>query len=201
MTKIRSVPDNPAGPSAPRRPRDAAATRQGIVAAARTVFSQHGYDTAGVREIAGTAGVNQALVNRYFGSKENLFAAAIIEAFSIMPLLDADRARLAQVIARYVLLKEQKTDDFNPTLAIVRSLGSDDAAGLIREGLEERFIAPLAAWMQGEDRSVRAALVVSILAGITLMRDVLALDALQGQDETLAGMLEDLLAVLIDRPA
>src|SRR5712672_567507 len=58
----------------PVRRRDAGATREAILASARLAFIRSGYDGAGVREIAEGAGVTAMLVNRYFGSKERLFA-------------------------------------------------------------------------------------------------------------------------------
>ena len=61
----------------PRRGRDAAATREAILEAATRRFANDGYQRAGVREIAADAGVTAALVNRYFGSKEKLFAEVI----------------------------------------------------------------------------------------------------------------------------
>lgn len=54
--------------------RNALATREAILVSARKAFAHVGYDGAGVREIAEGAGVTAMLVNRYFGSKENLFA-------------------------------------------------------------------------------------------------------------------------------
>src|SRR5215475_8697464 len=65
--------------NAPRR-RDADATRKAILKSARQAFAQAGYDGAGVREIAQGAGVTAMLVNRYFGSKEQLFAEAVAES-------------------------------------------------------------------------------------------------------------------------
>src|SRR5690349_1062529 len=59
------------------RIRDAAATRAAILLSAVTAFTRHGYDGVGVREIAEAAGVTAMLVNRYFGSKENLFAEVV----------------------------------------------------------------------------------------------------------------------------
>ena len=56
----------------PKRPRNAAATREAILHAALAAFSHYGYDGIGVREIAQMAGVTGVLVNRYFGSKEEL---------------------------------------------------------------------------------------------------------------------------------
>src|SRR5215467_11368748 len=59
------------------RPRNAAATRAAILASARQAFARGGYDGAGVREIAEGAGVTAMLVNRYFGSKEQLFGEVV----------------------------------------------------------------------------------------------------------------------------
>ena len=60
----------------PRR-RNAAVTREAILLSARKAFAQSGYDGAGVREIAAGAGVTAMLVNRYFGSKEQLFSEVV----------------------------------------------------------------------------------------------------------------------------
>src|ERR1700761_2340367 len=60
--------------AAPHRPRNAAATRAAILASARKAFAMAGYDGVGLREIAAGAGVTAMLVNRYFGSREQLFA-------------------------------------------------------------------------------------------------------------------------------
>src|SRR5260370_7715648 len=56
------------------RRRNAAATRKAILASARRAFARAGFDDVGVREIAMGAGVTAMLINRYFGSKERLFA-------------------------------------------------------------------------------------------------------------------------------
>jgi AcrR family transcriptional regulator len=74
---------------APRR-RDAAATRAAILESAHRAFVRAGYDGAGVREIAHGAGVTAMLVNRYFGSKEQLFAEVIARAMT-SPTILTDR--------------------------------------------------------------------------------------------------------------
>lgn len=61
-----------------RGPRaEGSTTREDILEAARSTFSDAGYDRATIRRIAATAGVDPALVIHYFSSKENLFAAAV----------------------------------------------------------------------------------------------------------------------------
>jgi AcrR family transcriptional regulator len=58
------------------RPRNALQTRADILSAARRRFATEGYDRTTLRAIAADVGVDAALVIRYFGSKQNLFAAA-----------------------------------------------------------------------------------------------------------------------------
>src|SRR5215510_16021141 len=76
----------PAAGDAPRR-RNAAATRAAILASARRAFARAGYESVGVREIAKGAGVTAMLVNRYFGSKEQLFAEVLAETMAAPRIL------------------------------------------------------------------------------------------------------------------
>jgi len=66
-------------PEAGRR-RDREATKQALLAAGLRVFAERGYDAATTREVAQAAGVNEQLIQRYFGGKEGLLLA-IIERF------------------------------------------------------------------------------------------------------------------------
>src|SRR5437763_11082594 len=68
-------------------------TRTALIEAARAVFAENGYDGATVRAIATRAGVDAAMVNHWFGSKEGLFAQAVLELpFSPLELLETLRA-------------------------------------------------------------------------------------------------------------
>ncbi len=78
--------------SAPRR-RDAEATRAAILAAAKTHFAKSGYDGAFLRDIAAEAGADAALINRYFGGKDGLFAAALKDSISPDGILPVGTAR------------------------------------------------------------------------------------------------------------
>ena len=57
--------------------RDAAASREGLIAAAIAEFARNGFAGARVDEIAQSAGVNKQLVYHYFGSKQGLYLAAL----------------------------------------------------------------------------------------------------------------------------
>src|ERR1700747_3125821 len=69
------------------RRRDATATRKAILASARQAFARAGYDGVGVREIAQGAGVTAMLINRYFGSKERLFAEVVAQTMETPSIL------------------------------------------------------------------------------------------------------------------
>src|SRR5215471_9974646 len=88
---------------APARRRNAAETRRAILASARKAFARAGYDGVGVREIAAGAGVTAMLVNRYFGSKENLFAEVAADTMRDPVILSAEnlaQSDLAAALAR-----------------------------------------------------------------------------------------------------
>lgn len=180
------------------RRKDAAATREAILTAARIAFTRVGYDGAGVREIAALAGANQALLNRYFGSKEALFEAAVPAAFDVKPLLPETAEGFAQTLARFVLTKDKDpVNGFDATHAMLRSAGNPKAAELMRRGMEANFIGPLAEWMGEPDAEVRAAMFVAVLSGVAIMRDVLRIDPLQGEIDRAERWLTPLLDLLI----
>ena len=70
-------PQQTGQPAGGRRRRDAAATRQELLQAARSRFIRLGYDRTTLRDVAADVGVNLALIKRYFDSKEGLFKAAV----------------------------------------------------------------------------------------------------------------------------
>ena len=60
-----------------RQRRPAVERREQVVAAARVEFMAHGYDGVTVRDIAKAADVNEAILYRFFDSKEALFEEAV----------------------------------------------------------------------------------------------------------------------------
>ncbi|MEZ6030418.1 MAG: TetR family transcriptional regulator [Hyphomonadaceae bacterium] len=190
-------------PVEPRR-RDAAATRQAILNSARKAFAAHGYDGAGLREIAANAGVTAMLVNRYFGSKEGLFEAAIDDAMSDasvirkgMPDLDSLGAYLAAGVL------ETTRPDVTPldgSLMMVRS-GSTTNPRVIeigRKQIEKMHLKTLAAALGGDNAAERAALILSLIAGVQVMRQMIHLTPLA---KTSPATLQKLLAPVIQQLA
>jgi AcrR family transcriptional regulator len=153
------------------RGRNAATTKQAILDAARRCFASEGYEQVGVREIAANAGIDPALVNRYFGSKEGLFAAAVKSKFDMSALFAGDQATLGERLVRAVLKKKAHADH-DPLVALLRSSSSDVAGHMLREAMVEGFVCPLATLLEGPDARERAELVGSTLLGLIVFRNV-----------------------------
>ncbi|MFF8990569.1 TetR/AcrR family transcriptional regulator [Streptomyces sp. NPDC014983] len=165
----RSAGGAPGGEE-PQRPRDARETRARILRAAGAVFAERGYDAATVRDIAARAGVNQALIFRYFGSKKALLAEVMAqdgkEQVSTTP-----PERLFETALRGVLAEGGA--DADRLLAVyLRSIGSADAAPETVRALGEEYAAALAALSEADDGTLRAQLAMAWLLGIGLMRVV-----------------------------
>ena len=184
------------------RRRDAAATRAEILEAARVLFTGDGYDHVGMRDVARVVGVDAALVVRYFGSKEGLFAEAVAEGFRIgEDLLDGGRDGFGERIARYVLEKEEGKGGFDPTLVLLRSAPNERAAALLRAGLDEQFVRPLARWLGGQKAPERAGLIVATLFGLAFTRNVVRSGSLaEGETEDLVALVAPVLQSYVDGP-
>ena len=185
----------------PRRRRDAAATREAILEAATRRFATQGYERAGVREIAADAGVTAALVNRYFGSKERLFAEVIESAMDMGNLLEGRRGDLADHLARLMVYGREDSPDrvYTPLLLLLRSAAEPGAVKLFRRDLNRTELPLLAEQIGGDDAPVRAVMVMAQLTGFAIMYHVLRPGALaDARGEELVALLSRSIAACTD---
>ena len=186
--------------ASPRRRRDAAATREAILEAATHRFATQGYERAGVREIAADAGVTAALVNRYFGSKEGLFAEVIRRALDMGHLLQGQRGDLADHLARAVVNGGDDAPDgvLTPLLLLLHSATAPGAVKLFRRDLDRTELPLLAEQIGGDDSAVRAVMVMAQLTGFAIMHHVLRPKAFaNARGEELVTLLSAALAASI----
>ncbi|MEV7990907.1 TetR family transcriptional regulator [Streptomyces sp. NPDC086077] len=192
-------PRTPAvGDPAPKRPRNAAATREAILRSAMEAFSRNGYDGVGVREIAAAAGVTAMLVNRYFGSKEQLFAEVVEASFTPPTVVTDDPRTLSQDVARALVERTSpEAHHLDPFLLMLLSAPNQRAAEIMRQGIERHVGRRLTEQLTGSDVPERAGLALSVIAGTWLMRKVIGDAALvQGDEEALARRLEGVFGLL-----
>ncbi|MFE7328531.1 TetR/AcrR family transcriptional regulator [Streptomyces sp. NPDC057565] len=179
----------------PSRRRDAAATREAILAAAAVEFTEHGYDRAGVRQIAERAGVTAMMINRYFGSKQGLFAETVDRSFEPPTVVGTQRGDLTQAMARSLAERTAPgAERLDPFLLMLRSASDPEAADIVRRGIEAHVGARLAGLIGGSEADVRAQLGLALAAGTWLLRTVVGVGALAAaDDDRLAQLLADML--------
>ncbi|MFC0107934.1 TetR/AcrR family transcriptional regulator [Kibdelosporangium aridum] len=188
------------------RPRNAAATRQAILDSAITAFTRHGYDGVGLREIAASAGVTAILVNRYFGSKEALFAEVVDVSFAqptMVPREPADTAGLAALIADALVTRTaSEADHLGPFELMLKSAANPRAAEIMRAGIEKHVGARFTAALSGAHAGQRAELGLALLAGTWLMRRIIGTPALRDGDRAqLTVQVTRMLAAVVEPPA
>lgn len=160
----------PASPS-----RNALQTRQRILDAARRCFSSKSYENVGMREIAGEAGVDAALVSRYFGSKDQLFEHVIQDAFNVDEHLPAKLEDIGAFLVGQVLndKSEADNDGFNPLRLLLLAAASPETSSVVSNRFQQEFVHPLALRLGGKNARARAALIASYIIGIATMRHLL----------------------------
>ena len=126
------------------------------------------------------------LVNRYFGSKERLFAEAITAA-NATPTIATDAVLKSdapgEAIAR-ALVDITRTGDtpLEGFLILLNSASSARAAEIGRDVIEQGHQRTVAAALGGPHAAERAALVLSLVAGFQVMRQMIGLKALAEAD-------------------
>jgi AcrR family transcriptional regulator len=167
MSVTHEIPGGPKG----SRPRDAAASKEALLQAAQALFGQKGFERTTIREIGERAGVDAALIARYFGNKADLYIAAVV-AEDLDERPPADYQGLRQ-IADVVL---SRTDERGPgpiLQAIIRADTSAEILQAAQDRLTRRLVDPLAAGMADlhiDRPRLRAEIAVSALFGVSLGR-------------------------------
>jgi AcrR family transcriptional regulator len=155
--------------TAARRPHDAEASRRSLLDAARAVFDEVGYDRATTREIGERAGVDPALIARYFECKEGLFIAAIAAGSPEDDEIDFAPPELL----RFLL---ERWDERGHT-PISRALASPTLTPGAREQVSavvgDRVVEGLAAELRARgaaDPELRAELLIALAVGVAMTR-------------------------------
>ncbi|MER6164895.1 TetR family transcriptional regulator [Streptomyces violaceorubidus] len=163
-------------------------TRDRILVTAREEFSERGYEKTSVRGIAKAAGVDPALVHHYFGTKEQVFEAAIEVAFA--PALRAPEAigdgpldEVGERLTRFILGLWENPASRTPLLAIVRSaVNNETAAAVFRRLIAAQVLSRVAAQVGLPDAELRVDLAAAQLVGCAMLRYVIKVEPLASAD-------------------
>jgi len=148
-------------------------TRAGILTAARERFATDGYERATIRAIAADAAIDPAMVMRYFGNKEKLFAAAAefdlrMPDFSALPPEQVGAALINHFLDRW-------EDDESLQALLRASVTNEVAAERMRELFAEQLAPVLKGLAAPAEAPTRAGMVATQTLGFALCRYVLAL--------------------------
>ncbi|RVW01007.1 TetR/AcrR family transcriptional regulator [Rhodococcus spongiicola] len=181
------------------RPRNAAGTRADILRAARVRFGADGYERTTLRAVAADVGVDAALVIRYFGSKQDLFAAAADFRVELPDLSDTDPEDVAEaLLPKFFAVWEDETT----FVALLRAaMTSPTAAETMRQVFAEQ-IAPKLAPITPDHAAQRAGLMGALIIGLATTRYVLANPAVANlSHDELAAWISPLIRQLLVGPA
>jgi AcrR family transcriptional regulator len=158
-------------------------TRGQILEAARKSFAGKGFGGTTIRAVAADAGVDPALVHHYFGSKDDLFLAALeipVDPRRLVPaVLDGGVPGAGERLVRLFMSVWDDPRTRLPLLGLVRSsLVQDTPETLLRQGVLRMVLEPLRSALPEREADRRVQLVVSQMAGLVVARYLLALEPL-----------------------
>jgi AcrR family transcriptional regulator len=168
-----------------RRPGESG-TREAILDAARRNFAAQGYGRASLRGIAAEAGVDQKLIAHYFGSKQELFLAAIGLPISPADVLDRvladgddDPAAVTARLTDELTAIFERPELVQSIAALIRAGATEpDVAQLLRQFFPGALLDSVAGRLGPGDPALRLNLVGSQIVGLVMARGVFRLEPL-----------------------
>ncbi|BCW58207.1 TetR family transcriptional regulator [Arthrobacter sp. StoSoilB20] len=163
-------------------------SREGILAAARKLFAEQGFDGTSLRQVAREASVDPAMVHHFFGGKDELFAACVeFPADPAEVLADVetmDPAARAEAIARAVLRLWESPAQHGLVAFVRGTIGSTSKTALLRGMVERTILSRIMAGMPGPSAELRLRgnLVATQVVGLMLVRYVIRLEPLASAD-------------------
>ncbi|WP_280425766.1 TetR family transcriptional regulator [Nocardia carnea] len=167
--------------------RSAAETKATILAAARERFAADGYERATIRAIAADASIDPAMVMRYFGNKERLFAAAVEFDLELPDLSAVPREHMGATLVAHFLERWERDEAL---LILLRAGVTNDAVAERMRAIFAGQLGPVIAAADNDphEAPVRAGLAATQILGMALCRFVLSFPPLvtMTRDEVIA---------------
>ena len=162
------------------RPPGSSDTRERILTSARDLFARNGIHKTSIRAVAAAAGVDAALVHHYYGTKEQLFAAAVripIDPMDVIgPLREVPVDELGYQLPS-LLLPLWDSEMGAGIIATLRSILAGSEVNLFRSFVEEVIAVEVGGRVDKPPGSgiVRIQFVASQLVGVMVARYIIGL--------------------------
>ncbi|MGB3245829.1 MAG: helix-turn-helix domain-containing protein [Sulfitobacter sp.] len=151
------------------------ATRERLLTHARRLMWARGYGAVSLREVAQAAGVDVALVSRYFGSKKGLFEATLQDAFAEETLHDMTPDDLVFAVVQIFVSAPRGGADPSSMRMIVMNADDEEVGDLVRAAQAEQLQTPLTQMLGSP---ARAALFMAACLGLSVAEKSLHLDGI-----------------------
>jgi AcrR family transcriptional regulator len=148
-------------------------TKAAILSAARERFGTAGFQAATIRAIAADAGVDPAMVMRYYGNKDKLFAAAAEFDLRFPHFAEGDPAQIGRSVVRHFL--ERWEGDEALTILLRSSTTNGEAAQRMQQIFGAQLQPLVATLVPADQAGMRAGLIATQILGMALCRFVLRL--------------------------
>ncbi len=154
-------------------------TRAAILTAARERFAESGYANTTIRGVAAAANIDPSMVMRYFGSKDQLFAAAAEFDLRFPDLSDVDPAEVGRAIAAHFVARWESDEAL---VVLLRSATTNAEAAQRMTDIFAAQLLPAIAKVVADDAPRRAGLIATQVLGMALCRFVLRLPPVVAMD-------------------
>lgn len=146
--------------------RSKTATRDRIAASARRLFAEGGYTDTSVRAIAADAGIDPALVIRYFGSKDLLFMQTLDVDNILRGMVENEPLDGLGVRIVRKLLADEFADGRAVYMTMVRATDNDAIRQKLRSAIIANLIVPLTPRLKGRRAELRTRLIATHIGGL-----------------------------------
>ncbi|MEP6598363.1 MAG: TetR family transcriptional regulator [Actinomycetota bacterium] len=168
-----------------RRPGPSSTAEQ-ILVSARRLFAERGYQATTVRAIAAAAGVNPALVHHFFGTKEQVFVAALDLPLNPAALvakvaLAGPRDELGERIVRTFVQVWRAPDTGQPLQALLRGAATEEGAARLRHFAQDVML-PRVSRLLGVPK-IRLAAAFAHLLGFAVVSLIVRIEPLASASE------------------
>ncbi len=163
------------------RPAGTSDTRDRILSSARELFARNGIGNTSIRAVAAAAGVDSALVHHYFGTKEQLFAAAVRIPIDPMEVIGPLREVPVEEIGHRLpsmLLPLWDSELGAGFIATLRSILAGSEVNLFRSFIQDVIAVEVGPRVDNPSGTgvIRVQFVASQLVGVVMARYILELE-------------------------
>ncbi len=157
--------------------RSSTETKAVILAAARERFAESGFERATIRAIASDANIDPSMVMRYFGNKDQLFAAAADFDLQMPDMSDVEREKVGARLVTHFVDRWERDEIM---VVLLRSSTTNADAVQRMQAIFATQLLPVIAVINSDNPLRRAGLVATQMLGLALCRYVLKLPPVVG---------------------